>query len=496
MQINEAFLTDFLWHITFVLLFVFTIISGLIALFTKEKTYLFYALYTCFLLTYIFLKTPYKEIQDYFIDLFHPAYNFYSQTLFYSFYIYFFLYFLDIEDYFPSLTKKIKILLFWVISVSTVVFFIAVIADINWLFTAYFFYLYIPFNVVMGVLAIAKASKTPGYLKYFFVIGSVIYLCLAILSLILSYSDYNYQTTIVLFGSSFYLYPILFFYIGVFIEQIMFSLGLSYRVKMINERLLEQYQRNVLINKKLNDHLVKRESEIHILTAKAEEDRLAKLKSAYDSQINKLQLSLLHNQMNPHFIFNALNSIKVYLIENDKEKAIYYLNKFSKLIRRILESSRGDTVSLEEELNIINLYIDIEKIRFDDAIDVSFDIPFELGLSSIKVPPLLLQPFVENAIWHGLSSLENNKKLHFKVRKLENGIQLKIIDNGIGRKASKQNYKQKKIKKSSLGLQISNERIDFFNKREKLDYKFSILDLQDTNGNACGTEVRFNFTKN
>lgn len=496
MQIDERFLADFLWHITFVILFVFTIISSLITVFSKEKTYLYYSLYTFFLLTYILLKIPYLEILNYFRSFIPGAYNFYSQTLFYSFYIYFFLYFLDIESYFPVLTRRLKILLFWVIIISSIVFLIAVITEDTWFFNYYYFYVYVPFNLVMGIMAIYKASKIPGNLKYYFVTGSVVYLGLAILALVLSFNDYNWKNPIFIFDRPFYLVPLVFFYVGIFVEQIAFSLGLSYRVKKINDLLQDQFEKNKLINKQLNKSLEQRNTEIIQLTKEAKEKQLAQIKSEYDSQINKLQLGLLHNQMNPHFIFNALNSIKVYLIDNDKQKAVYYLNKFSKLIRKILESSRAESVSLEEELDLIKLYVGIEQIRFDDTIHINFEIPYDIALSQIKIPPLMLQPFVENAIWHGLSTLEKEKKLCFKAKNTSRGLELSIIDNGIGRKATQMSNMQKTIKKKSLGLKINQERLDFFNKKENLNYQFKITDLKDNNNKASGTEVRFMFYAN
>lgn len=493
MQVDEGFLVDFFWHITFVLLFVFNIITVLVAFFSKEKTYAYYALYTFFLLTYILLKTPYTDVRWFLEGVITPAYNFYSQTLFYSFYIFFFLYFLDIKSYFPKFTQKIKMILVGVLIVSTIFFILAVLFNDVRIFNRYYFYLYAPFNTVMGLLAVYKALKTPGYLKYFFVFGSLIYLGLAILALVLSYSDYDHKTTMVFIGKRFFIAPLLFFYVGIFIEQIVFSLGLSYRVKTINEKLQEEFQKNKLINKQLNKNVESRDLEIKKLVKKAEKHRISELKSEYQSQINKLQLSLLHNQMNPHFIFNALNSIKVYLIENNKEKAVYYLNKFSKLMRNILESSRAETVSLEEELKLVKLYIAIEQIRFDDKIHFQMDIPNEIILSNIKTPPLILQPFVENAIWHGLSPLKENRNLHLELLQTPKGIQLNIIDNGIGRKLAKQTNQLKKISKKSLGLKITEERLAVFNKKEKLNYHFKIVDINSEKNS--GTEVQFMFYK-
>lgn len=494
MQFNERFLLDFFWHITFVLLFVFTIISVLIAIFSKEKTYAYYALYTFFLLSYILLKTPYISLMEYLEETVPPAYNFYSQTLFYSFYIYFFLYFLDIKEYYPKFTRQVKFILQIVIALSTLLFLVAVVLKNSVIFDTYYFFIYAPFNTIMGLLAIYKASKTPGYLKYFFVSGSIIYLSLAILALVLSNNGYNYKTSIEVAGKPFWLAPLLFFYIGIFIEQIAFSLGLSYRVKMINEKLQEQFQENDYINKQLNKSLESRDEEIAKLLEKAEKDKMDQIKSEYKSQINKLQLSLLHNQMNPHFIFNALNSIKVYLIENKKEKAVYYLNKFSKLVRNILESSRAETISLEEELKLIQLYVAIEQIRLDDSILFSLEIPDEINLSKIKIPPLTLQPFVENAIWHGLSPLSENKELKIEVQQTQRGTLLKIKDNGIGRSKARLANQLKNLPKKSLGLKITKERLDVFNKKEKLNYHFNILDLNTEN--KTGTEVQFLFYSN
>ncbi len=491
MKLDERFLVDFFWHINVVLLLVFTLISILIAIFSKEKTYTYYALYTFFLLSYVILKSPYLELYRYFEKVIPPAYNFYSQTLFYSFYMYFFLYFLEVKTYFPKFTKFIKITLMYVIVVSTLVFLVATISGNSKLFNTYYFYLYAPFNSVMGLMALYKASQTPGYLKYFFVSGSLVYLCLAILALVLTFNGYNYKTSIDIAQKSFYLYPILFFYLGIFIEQIVFSLGLSYRVKMINDTLQDQFQENKSINKQLSKSLENRDEEISRLLKKAEKDRMAQIKSEYESQINKLQISLLHNQMNPHFIFNALNSIKVYLIENKKEKAVYYLNKFSKLVRNILESSREETITLEEELKLLQLYIAIEQIRFENSICYTLEIPDEINLAKIKIPPLTLQPFVENAIWHGLSPLTKNKKLNITVISAPDGLLLKIKDNGVGRAKARFTNQLKKLPKTSLGLKITQERLDIFNAKEKLNYQFKILDLYGENKKELGTEVHF-----
>src|SRR5690606_398971 len=119
------------------------------------------------------------------------------------------------------------------------------------------------------------------------------------------------------------------------------------------------------------------------LTANVASERLQRIKSTYEQEINKLHLQSLQSQMNPHFIFNALNSVKVFLINGDKDRAVFYLNRFSKLIRMVLESSRKPKISLGEELEIAKLYLDLESIRFEEGIDFSLDLAEDLRLNEL-----------------------------------------------------------------------------------------------------------------
>lgn len=211
-----------------------------------------------------------------------------------------------------------------------------------------------------------------------------------------------------------------------------------------------------------------------------------------DKQIIKLEQEMLRNQMNPHFIFNSLNSIKLYIINNEKENAVYYLNKFSKLIRKILVASTEKEISLEDELETMSLYVNIENIRFSNAINYSVSIDNSINPALIKVPSLILQPFLENAIWHGLSSKSENKKIHLEVKdKNPNYVTVIITDNGIGRKASQKIKNTKKLKRQSLGLEITNARLENFSKNYTYDYNLKIVDLYQE-GEASGTQVILN----
>ena len=143
-----------------------------------------------------------------------------------------------------------------------------------------------------------------------------------------------------------------------------------------------------------------------------------------EKRILTLEQDVLRTQMNPHFIFNALNSIKHYIINNEQKNAVHYLNKFSKLVRKILESSTLKEVSLHEELETMDLYMNIENIRFSNEINYEINVDDTLNLSAIKVPPLVLQPFLENALWHGLSSKKGDKKIILSVFQPSKDFQL------------------------------------------------------------------------
>ena len=364
------------------------------------------------------------------------------------------------------------------------------------LFEIYYFYGYIPITFLMALYVLYKASKTPGKLKYFFIVGSSIYLLSAFIALFLSIAETKTENPSDLLQKLTQHGGLFYFYIGILIEHLIFALGLAYRVKEINYKVISNYKEKeelkLQLYEELEDRLNQRELEVKKLTKKAEKEKLLKIKSEFEGEINKLHLTSLHSQMNPHFIFNALNSIKVFLIENDKEKAVYYLNKFAKLIRKILEASRSQAITLDEELAIIELYMSIEKIRQLDEINLEISNEDNIKLTNIKVPPLILQPFIENAIWHGLAKKVGKKNISVRVLfNDKNQHELIIEDNGVGRKASENLKSGRLLKKKSLGLQITRERLEYFNRKENLNYRFKIIDLKDEKGASMGTKVHF-----
>ncbi|MFI8379697.1 tetratricopeptide repeat protein [Leeuwenhoekiella sp. NPDC079379] len=201
---------------------------------------------------------------------------------------------------------------------------------------------------------------------------------------------------------------------------------------------------------------------------------------------------LMRSQMNPHFIFNALLSIRIYLQNHNVSEAIEYLNQFSKLIRSILSSSLEKEISLEEELETMRLYINIENIRFCNEINYTINIEENLDLKRIKIPSLILQPFVENALWHGLQPKEGEKKLSITIKKSQaNYVNITITDNGIGRtKTMKLDSEKLNTQKKSIGINLTLKRLENFSKNLKHSYKLDVVDLYDDYFEALGTQVK------
>ena len=201
---------------------------------------------------------------------------------------------------------------------------------------------------------------------------------------------------------------------------------------------------------------------------------------------------LMRSQMNPHFIFNALLSIRIYLQNHNVTEAMEYLNQFSKLIRSILSSSLEKEISLEEELETMRLYINIENIRFCNEINYSITIDPELDLKTISIPSLILQPFIENALWHGLQGKDGNKTLNINIiKKNANFVKITITDNGIGRKKTMKIATDKRnTQKKSIGINLTLKRLENFSRNLRHSYNLEVVDLYDSDKVALGTQVQ------
>jgi hypothetical protein len=212
--------------------------------------------------------------------------------------------------------------------------------------------------------------------------------------------------------------------------------------------------------------------------------------AAFKQKIAETQMQALRAQMNPHFIFNSLSSIENFIMKSDRLQASDYLNKFASLIRMILDSSRNELVPFTRDIEALRLYIELEQLRFGNKFFYECITDPELGEGDYKVPPLLIQPYVENAIIHGLStSIKQELKLTVSA-KLENGyIIYSVADNGIGREQSAKYRRQNKSSHASMGMQITEQRISIFNKQNNADGQVVINDLYNNKGEPSGTDV-------
>ncbi|WP_291965396.1 tetratricopeptide repeat protein [Maribacter sp.] len=209
-----------------------------------------------------------------------------------------------------------------------------------------------------------------------------------------------------------------------------------------------------------------------------------------DKKLLTLEQSMLRSQMNPHFLFNSLNSIKLYIINNEKKNAVHYLNKFSKLVRKILEASSQREITLAEELETVELYMNIENIRFSNEINFNVHIKDDIDPHNIKIPSLILQPFLENALWHGLSSKDGLKNIDLEVKKGKSGfIEIVITDNGVGRDAAEKIKDSKLLKRKSVGIDITKERLANFSRDYENFFHVDIIDKFDDNTNPIGTQI-------
>ena len=220
------------------------------------------------------------------------------------------------------------------------------------------------------------------------------------------------------------------------------------------------------------------------------------IKRAYENKLAQVRLNLLRTQMNPHFLFNSLNSINIFILKNDRHNASGYLTKFSRLMRLILENSRSEWVTLESELKGVELYIQMETLRFSNAFNYNIEIGESLQPENILLPPMLLQPYIENAIWHGLLYRKiPGGLLSIKLSEYNGKLYVEIKDNGVGREAAEMLKSKSALQDKSYGMKITAERIDSVNETYNIHARTTISDLIDDAGNPIGTVVLLELDK-
>jgi hypothetical protein len=242
---------------------------------------------------------------------------------------------------------------------------------------------------------------------------------------------------------------------------------------------------------------------IRSLTLKRKNDKLHMQKNLEMHQLEsekkqaELEMQALRAQMNPHFIFNCLSSINRFILKNEPDTASDYLTRFSRLIRMVLVNSQKSLITLEDELDMLTIYLDMERLRFKNTFNYHIVFTNRVDAGAIYIPPLLLQPFCENAIWHGLRHLADPQSGRHEQGRLDIELSMdnkvlycSITDNGIGRQKAAEIRSKSAEEKKSLGLKITTERLALLNQEKEVNTSYEISDLKNENGETTGTTVQ------
>ncbi|WP_296705721.1 histidine kinase [Algoriphagus sp.] len=384
---------------------VLTVFNVILFFYMRERQYLYYGIFLLFQLIY------YSQLSPYLASVFgyNKLYFFYwlttvSQLSINLFYTLFVRNFLDLSNHLPKFDKFV---LFnaWLLAVLILVNSYLIFLEPYSIFQSQLMDFQRYYMAGFSFIGIGYLwVKYPNKLKYFVIAATLIFTTGALMTMFLMSLDYMVA------GSS--------------IECTIFALGLSYKIKLISQQKIQ-----------------------------------------VEKEAFQTKLGALRAQINPHFIFNSLSSIQHLISSGQKEAALSYLSKFSKFVRQVLENSIDVHVTLEKEIELLKVYLDLESLRFDHAFSYKIETPSDFDLSFYEVPMLIVQPFVENAIKHGLMPKRvGERRVVVRFFEEEKAIRCEIEDNGIGRKASAE--LKKTDYRPSRGMSLTEERLKLIN-REK-----------------------------
>ncbi len=462
----------------------------------RDRTYLYYGLYMFCGMYYLIQKIA-GDGPFFFVfgdnAIIRHLLNEPFQWLIYIFYNLFVMSFLEIEKHSKKLYKALK-----VINIAYLVYMLCELTFMLLTFdkvTQAYLFLFSKIAVVLVavVIIVEVVRKVRTALVPYIVFGSSFFLLFTLTSMLYSIGISWLPKT----G----LYPINFMQIGIMLEMLCFSLGLGKRIFMVareKEKLqkayIDQLIRNEeiiqLSNQELSVQVNARTSEILDKTRELEREREEKLMAKYEKQLTESEMSALRLQMNPHFIFNALNSIRYYILKEDSEKASDYITSFSKLLRMILQHSKQTSVKLSEELEALNLYLEFERQRFEEKFEFTINISDDIRPDALNIQPMIIQPFLENSIWHGIMHMDDSGHLLVDIS-LHDSNTLKVIieDDGIGREESKKIKGEQHQTYKSMGMQITRDRLKLMEKLQHGETGYDVEDLVDDDGNPKGTRV-------
>ena len=486
----------------FYIVSLFTIIIFAFVFWLKlsKKLYLYYLGYLVFQLAYgfIVLQTTLAPIGNFLENapnlakiLFEPV-----QFVFIGFYIFFIIHLLRVKNYDRLLAVILTYLgaACFAYAVFRVVFSLFFYDPVlSGTFFAIARLIILPINFVLIFWIILKV-KHP--LLIYFIIGQSFFFAGALLGSYIGYYGID-PTSESIFN--FKQAPNIIFQIGLLAEVYCFSLALGQNVFLLqkekektNDELITQLQENQLLqqrmNRELDEKVHEKTEELIQLYTELEHEREQKIKDDFTQRIKETEMVALRSQMNPHFIFNSLSAIKHLIMTARNDDAISYLDDFSTLLREFLQNSNRKKITVEEELEILELYLSLEQNRMGTDFKYTIVVSSREELSQHQIPPILLQPLVENAIWHGLQpSLKREKKLNIIFDTSED-LKIIIEDNGIGRKES---AKKKKLH-NSMGTTIVHDRLTLYNHLNDHRILIKTTDLEDIGKNS-GTRITLTY---
>ena len=487
----------YFYIISLATIFVFALVFWLRLL---EKLYLYYLGYLLFQLVYGFIvlrhtSAPignfFKNITKLASDLFEPV-----QFFFIGFYVLFILQLLQVKEYDKLLARILYYLAVFCFLYAIFNFLISYfLTDFKYMGLVYLIIrsIILPLNFILIFWIIYKV-KHP--LIIYFIVGQTFFFIGSIVSTYIAYTNthfipghfFNFKES-----------PNIIFQIGLLAEVYCFSLALGKNVFILQKEkektaaeLIEQLQKNQQIQEHMNRDLDKKVNEktyeLIRLYSEIEREKEQKIKDDFAKKIRETEMMALRSQMNPHFIFNSMNAIKNLIMTSRSEDAINYLDDFASLLRGILQNSNREKITVEDELEILELYLSLEQSRMGKDFSYSIKVTSKEALSQFEIPPLLLQPIVENAIWHGLHpSLKAEKKLTI-IFDTTDELKIVIEDNGIGRKES---AKKKKLHES-MGTSIVQDRLSLYNHLNDHAIHLKITDLEE-DGQVLGTRTTLTY---
>jgi sensor histidine kinase YesM len=217
--------------------------------------------------------------------------------------------------------------------------------------------------------------------------------------------------------------------------------------------------------------------------------RRERKKSELQNRIAGIELTALRAQMNPHFVFNAINSVQYFITNNDPDSSQKYLTKFGRLIRYVLDNSKLTTIPVQKELDALELYLDLEALRFGKKLSYAIDVHPGVDTKYTQIPSMLIQPYVENAIWHGIMHSPVDGRLTVSLEMEDGILKCTVEDNGIGRQKSQALKQEKGTAHTSMGMSNTKERLEIINQVNATGLSVTVTDLYHDSGEARGTRV-------